>query len=115
LLVAGQSSGYDGSGNLQTVSSFDTTTAQWSQGMRHFDHEPLGDVLARLTRYDATTFVYTDASLRNLRVNGTFKTTDPELLLRTLAAALPIRVEYLGLGKVEIAARPVNPGAGDAH
>ena len=112
LLVAGQSSGYDRSGNLQAVRSFNATAAQWSQGQRHFDREPLGDVLERLTRYHATTFVYTDPNLRNLRVSGTFRTSDQALFLRTLAGALPIEVRYLGPGRVEIANRA---DASDAH
>jgi transmembrane sensor len=112
LLVAGQSSGYDRSGNLQAVRSFNATAAQWSQGQRHFDREPLGDVLERLTRYHATTFVYTDPNLRNLRVSGTFRTSDQTLFLRTLAGALPIEVKYLGPSRVEIANRA---DASDAH
>ena len=112
LLVAGQSSGYDRSGNLQAVSSFNATAAQWSQGQRHFDREPLGDVLERLTRYHATTFVYTDPNLRNLRVSGTFRTSDQALFLRTLAGALPIEVRYLGPSRVEIANRA---DASEAH
>jgi transmembrane sensor len=112
LLVAGQSSGYDRSGNLQAVSSLSATTAQWSQGQRHFDREPLGDVLERLTRYHAMTFVYTDPGLRNLRVSGTFRTSDQALFLRTLAGALPIEVRYLGPSRVEIANRA---DASDAH
>jgi transmembrane sensor len=108
LLLAGQSSGYDRSGNLQAVSSFNATAAQWSQGQRHFDREPLGDVLERLTRYHATTFIYTDPNLRNLRVSGTFRTSDQELFLRTLAGALPIEVRYLSPSRVEIASRMAN-------
>ena len=115
LLVAGQSSGYDRSGNLQAVSSFNATTAQWSQGQRHFDNEPLGDVLERLTRYHAMTFVYTEPGLRNLRVSGTFRTSDQGLFLRTLASALPIEVRYLSPSRVEIATRPANPSASGAH
>ena len=112
LLVAGQSTGYDRSGTLEAVGSFNTTTAQWSQGQRHFDREPLGDVLERLTRYHAMTFVYSDPGLRSLRVSGTFKTSDQELFLRTLASALPIEVRYLSPSQVEIAART---GASGAH
>ena len=115
LLVAGQSSGYDRSGNLQAVNSFNATAAQWSQGQRHFDREPLGDVLERLTRYHAMTFVYTDPDLRKLRVSGTFRTTDQGLFLRTLAGALPIEVRYLSASRVEIATRAANPSASDAH
>ena len=115
LLVAGQSSNYDNAGNLQAVRSFDVTALQWSQGRRHFDREPLGDVLERLTRYHAVTFVYTDTQLKNLRVSGTFRTDDQELFLRTLAAALPIKLKYLDAGKVEISPRAADHGASDAH
>ena len=115
LLVAGQSSGYDRAGNLQAVGPLDTATTQWSQGQRHFDHEPLGDVLERLSRYHAVTFVYTDPDLRHLRVSGTFRTGDRELFLRTLAAALPIELKYLSPEQVEISARTANHGASDAH
>jgi transmembrane sensor len=105
LLVAGQSSDYDIAGNMQPVRSFDVTEVQWSPGRRHFDREPLGDVLERLRRYHAVNFVYTDTQLKNLRVSGTFRTDDQELFLRTLAAALPIKVKYLGPGKVEVSPR----------
>jgi transmembrane sensor len=115
LLVAGQSSGYDNAGNFQAVRSFDVTAVQWFQGQRRFDHEPLGDVLERLTRYHAVTFVYTDTQLKNLRFSGNFRTDDLELLLRTLAAALPIKLKYLGPGKVEISPRAVDLGASDAR
>lgn len=115
LLVAGQSSGYDDAGNFQAVRSFDVTAVQWFQGQRRFDHEPLGDVLERLTRYHAVTFVYTDTQLKNLRFSGNFRTDDLELLLRTLAAALPIKLKYLDPGKVEISPGAVDHGASDAR
>ena len=115
LLVAGQSSGYDNAGNLQAVRSFDVTAVQWSQGRRHFDREPLGDVLERLARYHAVTFVYTDTRLRNLRFSGNFRTDDQELFLRTLAAALPIKLKYLDPGKVEISPRAANQDASNAR
>ena len=115
LLVAGQSSDYDNAGNLQAVRSFDVTAVQWSQGRRHFDREPLGDVLERLTRYHAVTFVYTDTELKNLRVSGTFRTDDQGLFLRTLAAALPIELKYLDAEKVEISPRTTDHGTSDAR
>jgi transmembrane sensor len=115
LLVAGQSSDYDTAGNLQAVRAFDATAVQWSQGRRHFDREPLGDVLERLTRYHAVTFVYTDTQLKNLRVSGTFRTDDQGLFLRTLAAALPIELKYLDPEKVEISLRGADHGTSDAR
>jgi transmembrane sensor len=115
LLVAGQSSGYDSAGNLQPVSPLDPAATRWSQGERHFDREPLGDVLERLARYHPVTFVFAASHLRNLRVSGTFRTGDQDLFLRTLAAALPIEVKYLTPERIEISARTPDNRMGDSH
>lgn len=105
LLAAGQAGGYDKAGNLDLVSSFDPTTPPWLEGLRHFDHARLGDVLERLARHHAVTFVFEEPRLRDLRVSGTFKTDNLEIFLRTLAAALPIEPKYLAQDRIEIAPR----------
>ncbi len=104
LLVAGQMSGYDNAGDLLPVKPFKEDATPWSRGQRHFDHERLGDVLDRVARYHAVKFVFTDNHLRELRISGTFKLGDLPLILRTLAAALPIESRYLNAGQIEIAA-----------
>lgn len=115
LLAAGQSTGYDNAGNLQPVSSFDAAAARWSQGQRHFDRERLGDVLERLARYHPVTFVFADIRLKDLRVSGTFRTSDQELFLRTLAAALPIELEHLTRERIEVAPRTPGSRASDSR
>jgi len=104
LLVAGQTGGYDNSGNLLPTRPFKADAARWSDGQRHFDHELLVDVLERVARYHAVKFVFTDPRLRDLRVSGTFRIGDLALFLRTLAAALPIEPRYRNAEQIEIAA-----------
>ena len=105
LLLAGQTGGYDSAGNLKSAGSLDAAATRWSEGLRHFDREPLGDVIERLARYHAVTFVFAESRLRDLRVSGTFKTSDLPLFLRTLAAALPVEMRYLTPDKIEITFR----------
>jgi transmembrane sensor len=104
MLIAGQAGGYDNTGALLPVKPFEDDAAGWSRGQRHFDHELLGDVLERVARYHAVKFVFTDSRLRNLRISGTFRIGDLPLILRTLAAALPIEPKYLNAEQIEIAA-----------
>jgi transmembrane sensor len=72
------------------------------EGQRHFEREPLGQVLERVSRYHDVKFVFTDSALRDLRVSGAFRLSDLTLLLRTLSAALPIKSRYLDTGQIEI-------------
>jgi transmembrane sensor len=114
LLVAGQAGGYDSNGNLLMQKSLDAAGTRWSAGQRHFEDERLTDVLARLARYHAVTFVFSDERLQDLRVSGTFRIADLGLFLRTLGAALPIDVRYLDQQHVEITARAQGPNR-DSH
>jgi transmembrane sensor len=109
LLIAGQSGGYDKAGNLDPVSPFDPTTAPWLEGLRTFDRERLGDVLERLARHHAVTFVFEDPRMQELRLSGKFRTDDLGLFLRTLAAALHVESRYLAQNRIEIASRLPRP------
>jgi transmembrane sensor len=109
LLVAGQSGGYDKAGNLDVVTPFDPTTAPWLEGLRTFDRERLGDVLERLARHHAVTFVFEDPRMQELRISGKFRTDDLGLFLRTLAAALHVESRYLTQDRIEIASRLPRP------
>jgi transmembrane sensor len=109
VLVAGQAGGYDSNGNLLMQKPLDAAVTRWSAGQRHFEDERLSDVLARLARYHAVIFVFSDERLRDLRVSGTFRIEDLELFLRTLGAALPIDVRYPDPQHVEITPRAQAP------
>ena len=109
LLVAGQSGGYDKAGNLDPVSSFDPTTAPWLEGLRNFDRERLGDVLERLARHHAVTFVIEDPRIQDLHISGKFRTDDLGLFLRTMGAVLHVESRYLAQDRIEIASRLPGP------
>jgi transmembrane sensor len=109
LLVAGQAGGYDSNGTLLMQKSLDAAATRWSEGQRHFEDERLSDVLARLARYHAVAFVFSDERLQDLRVSGTFRIADLGLFLRTLGAALPIDVHYLDPQHVQITPRARAP------
>jgi transmembrane sensor len=101
VLGAGRGCGYDDSGALLPVRKVDAATTLRSDGERRFDSEPLAAVVARLARYHAVTFEFSDPQLQELRVSGTFRVTDLTLFLRTLSAALPIEARWIGLQRVE--------------
>jgi transmembrane sensor len=101
VLGAGRGCGYDDGGTLLPVRKVDAATTLRSDGERHFDSEPLAAVVARLGRYHPVTFEFSDPRLQELRVSGTFRVTDLALFLRTLTAALPVEVRWVGPQRVE--------------
>jgi transmembrane sensor len=115
VLSAGQAGGYDRSGTVLMQKSLDAAVTHWSAGQRHFEDERLSDVLARLARYHAVTFVFSDERLQDLRVSGTFRIADLQLFLRTLGAALPIDVHYPDPQHVEITPRAQQAPDRDPH
>jgi transmembrane sensor len=110
LLSAGRRGGFDGSGALLPVREVEDSAALSPQGQRYFEGEPLADVIERLMRYHATTFVFANPQLKQLRLNGTFRMTNLQLFLRTLTTALPIEAHWTGPQRVEL--RPRAAGAG---
>ncbi|NUU04613.1 FecR family protein [Herbaspirillum robiniae] len=68
--------------------------ASWTAGRLVADNMPLADVLDELARYRAGMLRYDRAQLARLRVSGVFALDDPDRVLQTLQAALPIRVEH---------------------
>lgn len=105
-LHAGQRGGYGRSAVLLPVSTFDVATGPAPGPWRRFDAEPLADVLERLRRYHAVTFVYTEASLQQLRVSGAFRMDDLPAFLHTLSVALPIQLRFLDPHRIEVSPRP---------
>jgi transmembrane sensor len=101
VLGAGRSGGYDSRGTLMPVSQTDPAATLRPDGIRQFDSEPLGTVIARLARYHRVTFEFADPRLAHLRVSGTFRVADLSLFLRTLSTALPIEARWIGPQRVE--------------
>jgi transmembrane sensor len=106
-LTAGQAGGFDRSGALLPVRKADPATGPGSR--RHFNAEPLADVLERLARYHAVTFVLSDSALQELRISGNFRIDDMPTFLRTLSVALPIETHALDSGRIEVSPRAADP------
>jgi transmembrane sensor len=106
-LGAGLAGGYDRTGAFLPVRMLDTTVLP--DDRRHFDAEPLADVLERLARHHAVTFIYTDSSLKELRVSGSFRIDDLPAFLRALSVALPIQTRFLDPTKIEVSRRAAEP------
>lgn len=111
-LSAGQSSGYENSGDLLSVNTVTRSGPFWQDGQRYFDSEPLADVVQRLARYHAVTFTFADPRLERLRVSGTFRTDDLSLFLRTLSAAFPVQARWVDSQHMEFIPRVDGHGKG---
>jgi transmembrane sensor len=107
LLHAEQAGGYDGDGAFLAVRKVGDFTPG---DRREFKAEPLSDVLERLTRYHDVTFVYSEPSLKNRRVSGTFHLSNLPLFLRTLSLALQVQTRSVDPHRIEISIPPSDPG-----
>lgn len=95
------------SGNVAVVeaqSTLITTAGQahvaamtaWRDGVIVFDDTPLRQAAAEFGRYSAAPIVIGDASLSDLRIGGTFRTTDRDAFISLLHDAYGIRVREQG-------------------
>lgn len=68
----------------------------WTQGRLIFDSMPLPDVAGEFNRYNIRRIVVDDATLRDFRVNGSFRSSDPASLLRFLKEQPGITISEAG-------------------
>lgn len=64
----------------------------WKDGIVVFNDARLADALAELNRYTDRPIRLGDASIRELRVTGVFKTGEPERFAQTMAEIFPLTV-----------------------
>lgn len=95
-LSAGQAASYDQQGKVRpkSITNQQAITA-WEQGKLIFIEQPLEDVLNQITRYHAVEFQIADPKLRSIKISGSFKTSNLQLLLETLEAGFPIKAQFL--------------------
>ncbi|MEW9306215.1 FecR family protein [Labrys neptuniae] len=67
----------------------------WRRGKLIFNQRPLGDVVVEIERQRRGRIVITSARLQSLEVTGVFELADPESVLSTLEATLPVKVTRL--------------------
>ncbi|HKZ10141.1 MAG TPA: FecR domain-containing protein [Rhodanobacteraceae bacterium] len=72
----------------------------WTSGEVVASGWTLPRLLAEMNRYSGTTLEMGDASLRNIRVTGTFRAGDQATLLKVLESGWPIRAHRLSSTKI---------------
>ena len=96
VLSAGQAASYSRQGTVSAKSTVDLqTVAAWEHGKLIFDEQPLEDVLNQIARYHTVEFQIADPKLRNIKISGSFKTGNLQLLLETLEAGFPVKAEFI--------------------
>lgn len=77
----------------------------WKGGMLVFADTPLLDAVAEINRYTRQPIAIADAGVAAYRVNGVFKTNDPEHFSQAMAEVLPIEVTRAPDGSATLRAR----------
>ncbi|WP_347987706.1 FecR family protein [Methylomonas sp. AM2-LC] len=95
-LTAGQAATYDADGKLNATAMPDPLMlTAWERGKLIFADQPLAEVLSQIARYHTVEFQIADPKLRDLKISGTFKTANLQLLLETLEAGFPIKAQII--------------------
>lgn len=79
----------------------------WRSGRLVFSDQPLADVVEEFNRYSPSRIELTDGALADLRVNGVFRSEDPQSFLDGLSEMYPVQLDTSTSGIVRI--RPRTP------
>ena len=77
----------------------------WQGGVLVFNDTPLLDAVAEINRYTMQPIAIADAGVAAYRVNGVFKTNDPEHFAQAMAEVLPIEIVRAPDGAATLRAR----------
>jgi len=77
-----------------------TKALSWRRGLLIFDDETLADAAAEFNRYNREKIVVTDASVAQLKIDGTFQASDPAMFTRAAKQLFDLRIEDRGGTKV---------------
>ncbi|MGQ0592125.1 MAG: FecR family protein [Gammaproteobacteria bacterium] len=106
-LAAGQETSYDAGGRMSVIRATDVRViAAWQTGKLVFRDVPLSAALAQVARYHPVEFELAGPGLDDIRISGTFKSADLQILLVTLEAAFPLEAEVLDPGHIRFRRRP---------
>lgn len=110
LLQAGQQLSVDAAASTQTLgqpAAFDTTLGTaWQQGQFIFRNTPLQTALAQIQRYHPKPIHWHSASPNEQQITGVFDSSNISQLLGLLPRILPVTVERLPDGSIQIDALP---------
>jgi transmembrane sensor len=104
-ITAGQQLAYNNQGELGGLIPADASqVTSWREGRLVFELSPLAEVATQIARYHPIDFQFTNAKLKDLKVSASFNTGNLQLILSTLQATFPIKVEWLDDHHIRIAA-----------
>lgn len=89
----------------KTQVDLDTASA-WTRGNLRIRDGRLADLLAEMNRYSTTQLRLAEPALGNLRISGTFRTGEPESLVRLLEHGWPVRAVPEGAHAILLVHRP---------
>lgn len=100
---------------FQSVSQLDENEVDvrlaWQRGLIVFDHESLQDALDEIDRYTTTQFVLADENVRNVRIDGSFRTGDVDGLLSSLRNKFRVDWKRDAQGRIVLSSRTtLQPG-----
>ncbi|SMG00132.1 FecR domain-containing protein [Burkholderia singularis] len=94
VIVAGQRADFTRDALARPAQPIGPDAAAWVNGMLVASNLRLADLLAEIGRYYRG-HVRCDSAVAELRVSGTYPLDDPDRILATLRATLPIDLDYL--------------------
>lgn len=77
-------------------------TSAWEAGRLVFEDEPLGTVVARVSRYGKRKVVAGDAATAELRISGVFREGDVDGFISTITSYLPLFAQQLDDGTIRV-------------
>lgn len=88
-----------------------STQLQWRDGFAEFVDAPLAQVVQEMNRYSSRAIVLKDENLAGERINGVFRTGDPERFVAIVSELVAIDSQNLPDRIILTRAKPSEPGA----
>jgi transmembrane sensor len=96
-LKANQQLNYDNNGQISPITQVDVNNiTAWQNKQLIFKAQALSVVIEQLARYHDVQLKIADSKLQTLKVSGIFPSDNLQLVLNTLASALPIKIKATG-------------------
>lgn len=97
LVSAGEQAAVDSRGQVGQVEAIKASTATaWREQRLEFDDMPLGDIAHEFNRYNDMRIDVRDPHIADLRLSGSFATTDPDSFLAIVERLPEVKVQRLG-------------------
>jgi len=94
-----------GSPAVQVEKADVAAETSWREGIVVFDDTPLSEAVREINRYAASPITVGDAELGGLRINGRFRTSDPDDFLAAVVAYFPVETRAARDGSTVLVAR----------